>query len=206
MTVKTPRVSAIINDEHGVLIFSAGSGLLDKRPELAQQIGRFAAAWAQTEAELGGYLAALLRTDPARTFALLNRYGSAKAYADAAKDLITASIEEPARTNALTIVTKFRALAQQRNAVQHCLWAEKPSHPDSLFRLTASEWSMLAIRLAHAARETSNKAIELAEELAASVTDEYTVDRLEILIEQAHELSGDLFELKSEELKLVTDV
>lgn len=201
MTDKAPRVGARINDEDGALIVRVGSELLDEHLDLAQQIGRFATAWAQTEAELGGYLAALLRTDPDRTFALLSRFGSAKAYADAAKDLITASIEEPQRTVALDFVKQFRSLAEERNAVQHCLWAAKPSHPGSLFRLKASEWSMFAIRLAHAASQSTEDAIILAEELAARISDEYTIARLDALVERAHTLSAELFKLKSTELQ-----
>lgn len=201
MDDKAPRVGAKIHDEDGALIVRVGSDLLDEHLDLAQQIGRFATAWAQTEAELGGYLAALLRTDPDRTFALLNRFGSASAYAEAAKDLITASIEEPQLSVALNIVKEFRALAKERNAVQHCLWAAKPSHPSSLFRLKASDWSMLALRLAHAAKESPEEAIGMAEAVAAGISDEYTFERLDTLVEKAHALSGEIFKLKSTEVK-----
>lgn len=182
-----PKVGAKFYDKAGKLIIELGAHVLAEHPALAIKIGELAAEWAQAEVELSSALASLMRTTPERTFALLEAYFNASNTAKAARGLAKATLKGQELTNFESIVARFKDLANERNKVEHGLWAKKPGFPDSLFRVQALEYTRFTIKIHH----VENK-IVLAEDFSSSLGDEYTIERFAKINKKIRNLTSDI--------------
>lgn len=171
-------------DKAGELVFEVGPHLILEVPGFAAKMGELAAQWAHAEAELSTLLAALMNTSPERTFALLAAYKSAKATADAANSLGKVTLEGEDLAAFELMISSFRNLAEERNKVQHGIWAKRPSESDVLYRVKALEWTKFGVNILGA-----DEKIDVADEFVSKTTEKYTVERLEELAEQIKKLA-----------------
>lgn len=170
-------------EEDGVSIRAEiGGHVLTQRANLAAKVGEVASMWAHLEAQLGGYMAVLLETTPERAFALLEQYRSANATAEAAKSLGKVTLTGKERDEFLGALTKFKELATRRNHVLHAVWAWKAKDPEALYRITATQFSVLMLELV--AADPS----KIADELHDRFDERYDETRLQSLIDDIQSL------------------
>lgn len=181
------KVGLRVNDKAGNYILKLGSFVLAEYPQFASQIGLIAVEWAHAEAELGAYLAALMRTTPERTFALLAAYRNANSTADAALDLAKVTLTGSHLTEFESLIGQFRKLAKKRNAVQHAVWAIKSQNDNLLFRVTALEYTKFMTRVMQAEDK-----ITLAHSFAAELNDSYSITALEAISKDARKLTAEM--------------
>ena len=181
------NVGLKLYDEAGSLVVELGGFVLLEHPEFARQIGVLASEWAHAEAELSAYLAALMRTSPERTFALLAAYRNADSTATAALNLAEVTLHGDMLAEFKAVAARFRKLAKERNEVQHGLWARKPAYDGVIFRVKALEYTKLMVRIVQ-----SDDMIAVAETFSASLNDSYSLDRLEALTRDVRQLTSDV--------------
>lgn len=173
-----------IFENDGVTVAAeVGGHVLSRQIEMAAKVGAIASSWAHLEAQLGGYMAALLETSPERTFALLEQFRSATATAEAAKSLAKVTLEGGELRDFLDVVGRFKELAQHRNRIQHALWAWKSFDPNGLYRVPAVDFSVLMLQVL-SADEPTDVAIAFIDELV----DRFDAARLEATIDDIQAL------------------
>lgn len=192
------KVGITVHDFTGTMLVEVGAHVLSGNPVVASKIGEVAAEWAHAEAEMSSFLASLMDTSPERTFALLDVYRSAKATSDAARSLARATLTGEPLAIFESVIIRFKDLAEERNKVEHGLWARKSGYLDSLFRVKALEYTKLTIKMVHA-----KDIISTATEFAISLTDEYTAQRLEAIRQKMRRLSIDIVRAKLDWLQMV---
>jgi hypothetical protein len=188
-----------VYDQTGeICLLELGPHVVLEVPGFAGKIGEIAAQWAHAEAELSSLLATLMQTSPERTFALLNPYKSAFSTADAANALGKATLQGDDLEKFQEVIADFRSIADQRNKIQHGLWAKKPNEHDCLYRAKAIDFTKYGINLL----EGSNwqKAADDFEELAS---DKYTIARMNTLVDSIAELSLSIISTKVAYLTMV---
>ena len=137
-----------IYNEDGSVALEVGGHVLDGMPDHSQLVGQIAAAWAQAEAELGGYLAYLMKTTPERTFALMSAFRSADRTVQGASALAAVAIDDDFKLEAFKkILKRFKILADERNLILHAVWAASPTREGLLIHLKAIDYSMFATQL-----------------------------------------------------------
>lgn len=184
-----PQVGIEIVTAEGVTI-SVGARVLGARSAITERVGRVAGYWAHAEAELTSYLSVLMDTTPERTFALVGAYRSASATAEGAKNLARATLEGADLAQAEALISRFKALAQERNKLQHGVWGSRSDRSDSLFLIKGAEYAKFTVIFA--SKVTPEEQIAYGLSFGAQFTDEYTVDRLNELVEQILALTRDI--------------
>lgn len=126
-------------------------------------------------------------TSPDRTFALLKPYKSASSTSDAAKLLARATLSDPERTEFDLLIERFKAAAEERNKVQHGLWAARAAYPDSLARVSALEYTKFTVSIAQA-----DDPVRDADRFSASLRDNYDLGRLSKIASVIEALTTDI--------------
>lgn len=189
MTDKAQRkVGIAIYDEAGSLIIELGAFVIAENPAFAQAIGALAAEWAHAEAELSAYLAALMNTSADRTFALMAPYGRRTGpTVQAAVALAEATLPSDELADFKAVMARFTKLGEERNTIQHALWARKPSEDGLMFPVKALDYAKFSKRVMDIDNATS-----MAESFAASLTEGWTVDELSRMASDIRQLTIDL--------------
>ncbi|WP_426026644.1 hypothetical protein [Brevundimonas sp. TSRC1-1] len=88
------------------------------------------------ESIFAGCLATMMKADLEPSIALLKRFGTATARAQAAREIAKVSLPELERASFIKIVGEFESLAKRRNDVVHAVWAISDDHPGELLRMS----------------------------------------------------------------------
>lgn len=186
----------LINDDNGDPVIEIGGHVLSQRPDLLACVGEIASEWAHAEAELERCLAALMSTTAERTFALLKPYRSAKDVSDGAKELAKATLQGQEAEDFSRLIERFKAAAEERNKVQHGLWAKRPNKPSSLYRVRSVDYTRFTISVLQVADP-----VQHATDFASSLTDEYDLARMKRVVGTIQQLTLDIIKTTHTELQ-----
>lgn len=186
----------LINDDAGSPVVEIGGHVLSLRPELLACVGEIASEWAHAEAELERCLAALMSTTAERTFALLKPYRSAKDVSEGAKELAKATLKGQEAEDFSRLIERFKAAAEERNKVQHGLWAMRPGKPSSLYRVRSVDYTRFTISILQV-----EDPVQKGEDFASSLTDEYDLARMKKVVKTIQQLTLDIITTTGWELQ-----
>lgn len=180
-------------DKHGIQIFDeAGASVLEigphvvrAAPQFAERIGAIAASWAQAEVNLYCLFAILLDTTPDEAAKHLKKYGTAARATDGARKLAAQCLGGAELTSVTKILDQLDKVRVRRNRVQHDVWAKKGSDDQTMFAVHSDLYLAFTTKLvainesATHEREKSERAINLANEFAAEISNGYSINHLE---------------------------
>ncbi|HTN60970.1 MAG TPA: hypothetical protein VL147_05385 [Devosia sp.] len=170
-------------DEMGRPLLEVGPHVVSDSSEFAQKIGVIAASWSQAEVNLNCLFAVLLDTTPEEAAKELKKHGTAaKATLEARK--IAANTLKGAELDSLSeTLDQLDRARQQRNRVQHDVWARKAGDSRRVFAIHSNEYLALTTKLVAVRESTDGKdasvAIEVAMAFASEVTNGYAIEDLE---------------------------
>lgn len=174
-----------IFDEKGSPILEIGPHIIRESPLFSEKIGIIAAAWAQAEVNLNCLFAVLLDTTPDEAARRIKRYGTAARATDGARKLSEDTLQGEELKSLSETLDRLDAVRLRRNRVQHDVWAKKSNDEKTLFAVHSDLYLSFVTGLVETLKsgspedKASDRAIELANEFAASVSNGYSIVDLE---------------------------
>lgn len=185
-------------DDTGMPILEIGPHIIREAPQFAQKIGVIAATWAQAEVNLNCLFAILLDTTPDEAAKHLKKYGTAVRATEGARQVAADTLTGAELTSVQKTLDELDLVRARRNRVQHDVWAKKGADNQTMYAVHSAQYlafttQLLAVaELERAEGENSDRAIILAREFAASISNGFTIEDLEAIDLEIDRLSKSL--------------
>jgi len=170
-------------DEMGGPLLEVGPHVVSDSPEFAQKIGVIAASWSQAEVNLNCLFAVLLDTTPEEAAKELKKHGTAAKATSGARKIAAETLKGAELDSLNEVLDQLDSARQQRNRVQHDVWARKAGDSRRVFAIHSNEYLALATKLMTVGESKDGKdaslAIEVAMAFASKVSNGYTIEGLE---------------------------
>ena len=170
-------------DEMGRPLLEVGPHVVSDFPEFAQKIGVIAALWSQAEVNLNCLFAVLLDTTPEEAATELKKHGTAAKATSGARKFAAKALKGAELDFLNETLDQLDRARQQRNRVQHDVWARKAGDSRRVFAIHSNEYLALVTELMTVQESTDGKdaslAIEVAMAFASEVSNGYAIEDLE---------------------------
>lgn len=187
-------------NEAGDILLEVGPHVISEATEFAEKIGVVAASWAQAEVNLNCFFAVLLNTTPDEASRQIKKHGSAARAADGARRVAAETLTGAELESVKNFLDKLDKVRARRNRVQHDVWARKGGDDLRIFAVHSNEYLAFVIELMagadidKAGGRDVDRAIILAEEFAAKISNGYTIEDLQDIAMEIDAVSKSLLQ------------